>query len=150
MTEAADTHAPPKRKRRWFQFSLRSLMIGVTLLALVCWVIRDRQRLIQERDQARDLLNSARQDLDDIHEASYRSGVIETELETPRAWETDISAGMTFAQVKSAMGSLRGLWGTSRWFVARYQPSKLGGLFVFRRDADGQFRVLSWTPDDSR
>jgi hypothetical protein len=27
---------PPKRKRRWFQFSLRSLMIGVTLLAVVC------------------------------------------------------------------------------------------------------------------
>jgi hypothetical protein len=26
----------PKRKRRWFQFSLRTLMIGVTLLALVC------------------------------------------------------------------------------------------------------------------
>jgi hypothetical protein len=23
---------PPKRKRRWFQFSLRTLMIGVTLL----------------------------------------------------------------------------------------------------------------------
>ena len=22
---------PPKRKRRWFQFSLRTLMIGVTL-----------------------------------------------------------------------------------------------------------------------
>ena len=30
---------PPKRKRRWFQFSLRTLMIGVTLLALnaVLW-----------------------------------------------------------------------------------------------------------------
>jgi hypothetical protein len=27
---------PPKGKRRWFQFSLRSLMIGVTLLAVVC------------------------------------------------------------------------------------------------------------------
>ena len=26
----------PKRKRRWFQFSLRSLMIGVTLMAVVC------------------------------------------------------------------------------------------------------------------
>jgi hypothetical protein len=25
---------PPKRKRRWFQFSLRSLLIGVTLLAV--------------------------------------------------------------------------------------------------------------------
>jgi hypothetical protein len=26
---------PPKRKRRWFQFSLRTLMIGVTLLAVL-------------------------------------------------------------------------------------------------------------------
>jgi hypothetical protein len=25
---------PPKRKRRWFQFSLRMLLIGVTLLGL--------------------------------------------------------------------------------------------------------------------
>ena len=44
---------PPKRKRRWYQFSLRSLMIGVTLLALACWAILDRQRLIHERDEAR-------------------------------------------------------------------------------------------------
>jgi hypothetical protein len=29
--KAAD---PPKRKRRWFQFSLRTLLIGVTLLAI--------------------------------------------------------------------------------------------------------------------
>ena len=28
--------AQPKRKRRWFQFSLRTLLIGVTLLAAVC------------------------------------------------------------------------------------------------------------------
>jgi hypothetical protein len=37
----------PKRKRRWFQFSLRSLLIGVKLLAVVCgWqakIIRDRR-----------------------------------------------------------------------------------------------------------
>ena len=33
--EAAPAEAePPKRKRRWFQFSLRTLMIGVTLLAV--------------------------------------------------------------------------------------------------------------------
>jgi hypothetical protein len=30
---------PPKRKRRWFQFSLRTLLIVVTLLALpLCWL----------------------------------------------------------------------------------------------------------------
>jgi hypothetical protein len=27
---------PPKRKRRWFQFSLRSLLLVVTLLAVPC------------------------------------------------------------------------------------------------------------------
>ncbi len=27
---------PPKRNRRWFQFRLRTLMIGVTLLAAAC------------------------------------------------------------------------------------------------------------------
>jgi hypothetical protein len=43
---------PPKRKRRWFQFSLRSLLIVVTLAAMACWVIVDRQRLIRERDDA--------------------------------------------------------------------------------------------------
>jgi hypothetical protein len=31
----------PKRQRRWFQFSLRSLMIGVTLLAVACWIVVD-------------------------------------------------------------------------------------------------------------
>ena len=28
---------PSKRKRRWFQFSLRTLMVAVTLLAAACW-----------------------------------------------------------------------------------------------------------------
>jgi hypothetical protein len=35
-----------------FQFRLRTLMIGVTLLAVACWVVVDRQRLIRERDEA--------------------------------------------------------------------------------------------------
>jgi hypothetical protein len=47
---------PPKTKRRWFQFSLRTLMIVVTLLAImsaaVTWVVQDRRRLIVERDEA--------------------------------------------------------------------------------------------------
>jgi hypothetical protein len=43
---------PPKRKRRWFQFSLRTLMIGVTVLAVGCWIGVDRARLIRERDEA--------------------------------------------------------------------------------------------------
>jgi hypothetical protein len=44
---------PPKRKRRWFQFSLRTMMVVVTLLALACWGAVDRARLIRERDEAR-------------------------------------------------------------------------------------------------
>ena len=38
---------PPKRKRRWFQFSLRSLMIGVTLLAVVCGYFGCRAKIIR-------------------------------------------------------------------------------------------------------
>jgi hypothetical protein len=38
--------------RRRFQFRLRTLMIGVTLLAVACWVAVDRARLIRERDEA--------------------------------------------------------------------------------------------------
>jgi hypothetical protein len=44
---------PQNRKRRWFQFSLRTLLVGVTLLAVGCWVVVDRQRLIRERDDAK-------------------------------------------------------------------------------------------------
>ena len=36
---------PPKRKRRWFQFSLRTLLIGVTLLAIgSAWMARRIER----------------------------------------------------------------------------------------------------------
>jgi hypothetical protein len=37
---------------RRFQFRLRTLMIVVTLLAVACWVVMDRARLIRERDEA--------------------------------------------------------------------------------------------------
>jgi hypothetical protein len=39
-------------RRRRFQFRLRTLMIGVTLLAIACWGAVDRARLIRERDDA--------------------------------------------------------------------------------------------------
>jgi hypothetical protein len=45
----------PKRKRRWFQFSLRMLLIGVTLSAMACgyvaWqakIVRDRKTVLRE------------------------------------------------------------------------------------------------------
>jgi hypothetical protein len=45
---------PPKRKRRWFQFSLRSLLIGVTLLAVVCAYVSWQMRIVavERRDAA--------------------------------------------------------------------------------------------------
>ncbi|HEV2969609.1 MAG TPA: hypothetical protein VGY55_06440 [Pirellulales bacterium] len=43
--------APSLRCR--FQFSLRTLLIVVTLLAVACSIVVDRQRLIRERDEAR-------------------------------------------------------------------------------------------------
>ena len=39
---------PPTRKRRWFQFRLRTLLIGVTLVAMRCWAVVNRQKLIRE------------------------------------------------------------------------------------------------------
>jgi cell division protein FtsB len=63
---------PPKRKRRWFQFSLRTLLILVTLLAVlsaaVTWVIQDRQRLVRERDEAMGREADAKQTLNTIQQ----------------------------------------------------------------------------------
>jgi hypothetical protein len=49
--EAEPTKSDPPKRRR-FQFRLRTLMIVVTLLAVACWGIVDRARLIHERDDA--------------------------------------------------------------------------------------------------
>ncbi len=38
MTEAINS-AETKRKRRWFQFSLRTLFVGVAAVAVVCAVV---------------------------------------------------------------------------------------------------------------
>ena len=40
---------PPKRKRRWFQFSLRTLMIVVTLLAVPCAYVGWQAKIVSER-----------------------------------------------------------------------------------------------------
>jgi hypothetical protein len=40
---------PPKRKRRWFQFSLRTLMIGVALLAVPCGYLEWQAKIVRER-----------------------------------------------------------------------------------------------------
>src|ERR1700688_4093263 len=40
---------PPKRKRRWFQFSLRTLMIVVTLLAVVSAYVGWQAKIVRTR-----------------------------------------------------------------------------------------------------
>src|ERR1700682_1572334 len=53
---AADPHAvkpkadPPKRKRRWFQFSLRSLLLVVTLLAILCGYVGQQVEFVRARE----------------------------------------------------------------------------------------------------
>ena len=55
MQTEPPTAEPPKRKRRWVQFSLRTLMIGVTLVAVMCayvgWqaaVVRGRLKILAD------------------------------------------------------------------------------------------------------
>jgi hypothetical protein len=43
----------PKRKRRWFQFSLRSLLIGVMLLAVLCAYVGWQAKIVRERNAMR-------------------------------------------------------------------------------------------------
>ncbi len=40
---------PPKRKRRWFQFSLRTLMIGVTAFCLAAGWLLSQDGVVWER-----------------------------------------------------------------------------------------------------
>ena len=40
---------PPKRKRRRFQFRLRTLVVGVTLLAVVCAYVAHQARIVRDR-----------------------------------------------------------------------------------------------------
>jgi hypothetical protein len=46
--------AEPKRKRRWFQFRLRTLMIGVTLLAGACGYVGWQAKIVRERTAWRE------------------------------------------------------------------------------------------------
>jgi hypothetical protein len=67
MARMDDTPATPRRR---FQFRLRTLMIGVTLLGILCgtatWVVGDRERLIRERDEALQADADARAKLTEV------------------------------------------------------------------------------------
>jgi hypothetical protein len=45
---------PPKRIRRWFQFSLRALMIGVAIFSVQCGVCLPMLREWQEQERIRE------------------------------------------------------------------------------------------------
>ncbi|HEV2972726.1 MAG TPA: hypothetical protein VGY55_22350 [Pirellulales bacterium] len=45
---------PPKRKRRRFQFSLRSLLVGVTLLAVPLGFVGRQIKIVREREAIRE------------------------------------------------------------------------------------------------
>ena len=47
---------PPKRKRRWFQFSLRTLLVVVTVAAVKCAVCLPMLREWQRREAVRQIL----------------------------------------------------------------------------------------------
>ena len=53
VRDNAAMEAEPKRKRRWFQFSLRSLLIFTVIVAIPCaWLGRRIERKGQEREAA--------------------------------------------------------------------------------------------------
>ncbi|HEV2971230.1 MAG TPA: DUF1559 domain-containing protein [Pirellulales bacterium] len=53
--------ATPKSKRRWFQFSLRSLFVVVTVVAVVCGYLAHEAKIEREAANGRELLNELRQ-----------------------------------------------------------------------------------------
>jgi hypothetical protein len=60
MQMEPDVAAAPKRKRRWFQFSLRTLMIVVTVLAVplgyVGWLAKEERSRLARREESRTLV----------------------------------------------------------------------------------------------
>jgi hypothetical protein len=82
--------------RRRFQFRLRTLLILVALLAVVCWAVTDRVRLIRERDEARAAVNRAVNELrnanhfDELHAYS-----IETKTTASESEHYDLSGSAT-------------------------------------------------------
>jgi hypothetical protein len=50
---------PPKNKRRWLQFGLRSLLIGVALLAIPCGYVGWQAKIVRERKAMLDAVVEA-------------------------------------------------------------------------------------------
>ncbi len=59
MTKADLPNAEsPKRNRRWYQFSLRTLLIVVTLLAMTCGYVASEAKIVGVRNAARARIES--------------------------------------------------------------------------------------------
>ncbi len=57
MSVAEPQPAVPKRNPRWFQYSLRTLLIVVTLFAIPCsWLAVKRQQAKREREAAAEIV----------------------------------------------------------------------------------------------
>jgi hypothetical protein len=49
MQSMTDTAEPPKPRGRWFQFRLRTLLLGVVLIGSACGNIAHKARIVAER-----------------------------------------------------------------------------------------------------
>jgi hypothetical protein len=71
MQDEPSEAEPPKRNRRWFQFSLRSLLIGVTLLAIPVGLTCFREvRVAQRRQSLLDTLRKYGGDYQPFNDAN--------------------------------------------------------------------------------
>jgi hypothetical protein len=86
--------ARPKGKRRWYQFSLRTLLTAVTLLSVFCAYLGWQARIVNERNALRDRIEKMGA------EFTYTSGptfsilyLERNPMPWPRNWLGDKRAG---------------------------------------------------------
>jgi hypothetical protein len=79
---------PPKRKRRRFQFSLRTLMVGVTLLAVACGYVALEARIAKERREAAEIYEPLREIVTKVWggRLEYSSRTVLIEAPWPLRW----------------------------------------------------------------
>jgi hypothetical protein len=92
---------PPRRKRRWFQFSLRTLLVGVVLLAVVCGYVGRQVAIVKEREAM-----------------AAAPGVDSVVAANPRDMFTPLSSGSGIVHVTS--DSREGLPWFRSWLGDRY------------------------------
>ena len=76
---------PPKRKRRWYQFSLRTLMIFTMVVAIWAWGTRyvgSQLRIIRDRHEAAKTYKT----ISTLEEAYGPNGVLKTQITNSAPW----------------------------------------------------------------